>query len=246
MNYYYRPSGTSRLWCSCRWTGQASGRSFFFFFFFHLGIIILNVFSKMVNTFVSFAKKRQHRMSCFITCSSTDVIYLLTCLRGLQYIGSRRWTEMFALVFCSFFSLCGLSHFCLVHFDILLYLCKSSVKVFMEGPSSLPYCACRKSLCLSYRVCSEELDDINKQISSTKQQLHCMTTEQDFEPLKTSLDSTITKHCQDICKIKLNKFKRDTLDYRDGWIYPWLYPQSRRSRFAPHTTSVSSASDITQ
>lgn len=48
--------------------------------------------------------------------------------------------------------------------------------------------------------------------------------------------------------MKLKKFKRDTLDYRDGWV-SWLYnfnhPQSRRPCFAPRSTSDSSASDMT-
>lgn len=68
----------------------------------------------------------------------------------------------------------------------------------------------------------KELDDINKEISSTEQPLDSVTTDLDFESLKTSLDSTITKYCQEICKIKLKKL--DTLDYRDAWLYNFQHP----------------------
>ncbi|ROL50050.1 hypothetical protein DPX16_5809 [Anabarilius grahami] len=68
----------------------------------------------------------------------------------------------------------------------------------------------------------KELDDINKQITSTERQLNSMTTDLDFESLKTSLDSTITKNRQEICKMKLKKFKRDTVDYRDGWVRGYI------------------------
>lgn len=42
----------------------------------------------------------------------------------------------------------------------------------------------------------KELDDINKQITSTEQQLNSMMTDLDFESLKTSLETTIVKYRQ--------------------------------------------------
>lgn len=42
----------------------------------------------------------------------------------------------------------------------------------------------------------KELDDINKQITSTEQQLNSMMTDLDFESLKTSLETTIVMYRQ--------------------------------------------------
>ncbi len=43
--------------------------------------------SKKSLHIVSFATKKQHRITSFIICNSTNVVYLLTCPCGLQYTG---------------------------------------------------------------------------------------------------------------------------------------------------------------
>lgn len=42
-----------------------------------------------VNTFIGFVTKKQNEIRRFITCSSTKVIYLLTCPCGFQYFGKK-------------------------------------------------------------------------------------------------------------------------------------------------------------
>ncbi|XP_063074030.1 uncharacterized protein LOC134464529 [Engraulis encrasicolus] len=49
------------------------------------------------------------------------------------------------------------------------------------------------------------------------------------------LDASLTKYKQDLQQIKIRKFRRDTIDYRDDKVYPWInLPTTFRPRRRVH------------
>ncbi|KAJ8391353.1 hypothetical protein AAFF_G00089830 [Aldrovandia affinis] len=83
--------------------------------------------------------------------------------------------------------------------------------------------------------------EMDQAINSTEQLLKESTTELDFKLLKETLECTINQYQQEIQRAKLHKFKRDTMDYRDGHVYPWLNRKQERSRRLRETSASSTS-----
>lgn len=101
------------------------------------------------------------------------------------------------------------------------------------------------------------VEHTQKKLAAIKTEMDTLTTElqsamspEDLSKLKDDLKITIEKYEQDLSRSKLTKFKRDTLDYKNDNVYPWLKyqdgPARRRTRPRDRDTDVSdsSASDM--
>lgn len=92
----------------------------------------------------------------------------------------------------------------------------------------------------------KELTKVNEEIESVEEKLKTKTSEADFTKIKDDLNTMTEKYQQELQKMKIGKFKRDTLDYKEGRVYPWLSrpvpTKTFRAARPPHRDSHSSIS----
>ncbi|CAJ0964342.1 unnamed protein product [Ranitomeya imitator] len=79
----------------------------------------------------------------------------------------------------------------------------------------------------------KEITELNSKISSTEQQLKSTSSPEDFKLLKDKVDKAVSDLRETLQTRKLNKFLRDTEDYRSNQVYKWQ--SSTYSRPAPRT-----------
>lgn len=96
---------------------------------------------------------------------------------------------------------------------------------------------CSKDLMLL--IISHTKDELPAVKSSIQQQLEetktaCSNTAE-YDTLIQDISAQITKYKQDLLEMKLSKFRRDTNDYKNDRVYPWLKhgPRPRPTRNHP-------------
>lgn len=94
----------------------------------------------------------------------------------------------------------------------------------------------------------KQLASIDTEINAHTAQLQSMMTPEDLTKLKEEIKVSTDKYEQELNKTKLAKFRRDTLDYKNDNVYPWLKGPTDDTLRRPHSagapTSESSASDL--
>lgn len=93
----------------------------------------------------------------------------------------------------------------------------------------------------------KQLASIDAEINEHTTKLESMMSSEDLTQLKEEMKAAIDRYEQDLTKTKLSKFRRDTLDYKNDNVYPWLKwigDTRRRTRTGGAYTSESSASEF--
>lgn len=92
----------------------------------------------------------------------------------------------------------------------------------------------------------KELIRVEQELAVVKETLKTKSTETELKKIQDELDATTEKYQHELLKTKISKFKRDTNDYKEGRVYPWLLnkerPKPRRAINSDSCTSISSAS----
>lgn len=98
-----------------------------------------------------------------------------------------------------------------------------------------------------------ELKKVREEIEETKASIIASHSEVTFNQQLELLDTSLVEFKQGIQQKKIRKFRRDTLDYKESRVYPWLnrnstfLRSSRRVRFADearHTSAASGDSEV--
>ncbi|OCT74316.1 hypothetical protein XELAEV_18033281mg [Xenopus laevis] len=86
-----------------------------------------------------------------------------------------------------------------------------------------------------------KLSKLRSDIIEVNQKLQSISGEVNLPELKEKLIDTLDKYKSDLLKIKLDKFKRDTVDYQEDRVYNWRRPFFRQ-RNRSETRSIGSDS----
>ncbi|XP_041418713.1 uncharacterized protein LOC121393672 [Xenopus laevis] len=76
-------------------------------------------------------------------------------------------------------------------------------------------------------------------INVVKQKLQAALNEGEMNNFETQLRDMTAKHKSDLLKVKMDKFKRDTIDYQEERVYNWKRPFIRKRQYSK-TRSVDS------
>lgn len=68
----------------------------------------------------------------------------------------------------------------------------------------------------------KELEKIKVETADQQSKLQSLMSKTDLNKLKDELKAMTEKYTHELRRNKLNKFKRDTIDYKEGMVYPWL------------------------
>lgn len=92
----------------------------------------------------------------------------------------------------------------------------------------------------------KELTKIEQELVAVEETLKTKISETDLKKIQDELKATTEKYQLELLKTKISKFKRDTNDYKEGKVYPWLLnkerPKHSRARRADHSDSYTSNS----
>ncbi|OCT64523.1 hypothetical protein XELAEV_18045622mg [Xenopus laevis] len=86
-----------------------------------------------------------------------------------------------------------------------------------------------------------KLSKLRIDISSIKQKLQSSYSDINLDELDAKLRDTVDKHRVEILKVKLDKLRRDTIDYQEDRVYNWRRPYPRRKQY---NTSGSVESEV--
>ncbi|OCT55748.1 hypothetical protein XELAEV_18004376mg [Xenopus laevis] len=76
-----------------------------------------------------------------------------------------------------------------------------------------------------------KLSKLRIDISNIKQKLQSSYSDVNLDELDVKLRDTVDKHRVELLKVKLDKFRRDTVDYQEDRVYNWRRPYYRRKQF---------------
>lgn len=76
----------------------------------------------------------------------------------------------------------------------------------------------------------DELKSVRADIQVTKDTAHTMMNEETVLTLETDLKKSLDEYQDMLQKMKMRKFKRDTMDYKDDKVYPWRSSTSIQKR----------------
>ncbi|OCT93051.1 hypothetical protein XELAEV_18016118mg [Xenopus laevis] len=77
-----------------------------------------------------------------------------------------------------------------------------------------------------------KLSKLRSDITELKQNIQATYREAEFDDLLVKLKDTVDKHQSDLCKVKLDKLKRDTIDYQEDRVYNWKRPFIRKRPYS--------------
>lgn len=99
-------------------------------------------------------------------------------------------------------------------------------------------------IALTIQELQKDLIEIEKEVDTTKVSLEKSSNREEWQNIIRELDLTITKHREEIERIKIRKFRRDTQDYKFNCVYTWYegLDQGNKKRFFNRQLGASASS----